>query len=60
MKNTKIKLIKYLLYGLIIALSVRYVPTNTIVNNNDILIIAAIASMSFGLIDMVSPSVVVK
>jgi hypothetical protein len=60
MKNKKIKLIKYLLYGLIIALSVRYVPTNTIVNNNDILIIAAIASMSFALIDMVSPSVVVK
>tara|TARA_B110000971_G_C19853303_1_gene428175 strand:- start:225 stop:428 length:204 start_codon:yes stop_codon:yes gene_type:complete len=53
--DTKKKLIKYLLLGLIVGISTRYIPTNTI-NNKEILMIAAIASISFGIIDMVSPS----
>jgi hypothetical protein len=54
--ETKKKLIKYLLFGLIVAMSSRYIPTNTI-NNKEILMIALIASISFGIIDMVSPSI---
>jgi hypothetical protein len=37
-------------------MSSRYIPTNTI-NNKEILMIALIASISFGIIDMVSPSI---
>jgi hypothetical protein len=54
--ETKKKFIKYLLFGLIVAISSRYIPTNTI-NNKEILMIALIASISFGIIDMVSPSI---
>lgn len=57
--DQKKKLIKYLLFGLVVGMSVRYVPTNQI-NNKEILMIAALASISFGIIDMVSPSIVVK
>ena len=55
----KKKLIKYLLFGLIIGISVRYIPTNKI-NNNEILTICAISSITFGIIDMISPSIVIK
>ena len=46
MKN---KLIKYLLFGIICALSLRYIPSSTI-ENKEIIIIAAIMSISFGII----------
>ena len=57
--DQKKKIIKYLLFGLIVGLSVRYVPTNQI-KDKEILMIAALASITFGIIDMVSPSIVVK
>jgi hypothetical protein len=57
--DRKKKLIKYLLFGLVVAISLRYIPTNRI-NNKEILMIAAIASISFGIIDIVSPSIVIK
>lgn len=57
--DQKKKMIKYLLFGLIVGISIRYVPTNQI-NNKEILMIAALASITFGIIDMVSPSIVVK
>jgi hypothetical protein len=57
--DRKKKLIKYLLFGLIVGLSIRYVPTNRI-DNKEILMISALASISFGIIDMVSPSIVVN
>ena len=57
--DKKKKLIKYLLFGLVVGISVRYVPTNKI-NDKEILMIAALASITFGIIDMVSPSIVVK
>ena len=67
MKNTlkvqdtdhKKKLLKYLLFGLVVGMSIRYIPTNQI-NNKEILMISAIASITFGIIDMVSPSIVIK
>lgn len=55
----KKKLVKYLLFGLIIGISIRYIPTKQI-DNNEILIIAAIASITFGIIDMYSPSIEIK
>lgn len=55
----KKKLVKYLLFGLIVSISVRYVPSNQI-NNKEILMIGALASIAFGIIDMISPSIVVK
>jgi hypothetical protein len=54
--DTKKKILKYLLFGIIVGISTRYVPTHTI-NNKEILMIAAIASISFGIIDMISPSI---
>ena len=54
--DTKKKILKYLLFGLIVGISTRYVPTYTI-NNKEIIMIAAIASISFGIIDMISPSI---
>jgi hypothetical protein len=57
--DRKKKLIKYLLFGVIVGISTRYVPSNR-VNDNEILMIAALASITFGIIDMVSPSIVVK
>jgi hypothetical protein len=57
--DRKKKLIKYLLFGIIVGMSIRYVPTNKI-NDKDILMIGAIASITFGIIDMVSPSIEVK
>jgi hypothetical protein len=57
--DRKKKLVKYLLFGIIVGMSVRYVPSNRI-NDKEILMIGALASISFGIIDMVSPSIVVK
>ncbi len=57
--DQKKKLIKYLLFGLVVGISVRYVPSNKI-NNNEIIMIAALASITFGIIDMISPSIVIK
>ena len=55
----KKKLLKYLLFGLVVGMSIRYIPTNQI-NNKEILMISALASITFGIIDMVSPSIVIK
>lgn len=52
----KKKIVKYLLFGLIVGLSVRYIPSHAI-NQKEIIMIAAIASISFAILDMVSPSI---
>ena len=54
--ESKKKIVKYLLFGLIISLSVRYIPSSTI-NNKEIIMIGAISSISFSIIDMISPSI---
>ena len=53
----KKKIIKYLLFSLIIYISILYIPANKI-NNTDIITISAISSISYAIIDMISPSVV--
>ena len=58
-RDTKKKILKYLLFGLIVGISIRYIPTSTI-NNKEVLMIAAIGSISFGIIDIVSPSITVN
>jgi hypothetical protein len=49
-------LIKYLLIGFIVALATRYIPSNTI-KNEEIIMIGAIASITFAIFDMYSPSI---
>jgi hypothetical protein len=53
------KIIKYVLFGLICAISLRYIPSS-IIKNKEILMIAAIMSISFAIIDMISPSIKVN
>lgn len=57
--DRKKKLVKYLLFGLVVAISIRYVST-TKIDNKEILMISAISSITFGIVDMVSPSIVVN
>jgi hypothetical protein len=52
-------IVKYLLFGLIVGVSVRYIPTQ-VINQKEIIMIAAIASITFAILDMVSPSIKVK
>jgi len=54
--DSKKKILKYFLFGLIIGITTRYIPSNTI-NNKELLMIAVIASVSFAIIDMISPSI---
>ena len=54
--DKKKNLIKYLLIGFIIALAARYIPRNTI-KNEEVLMIGAVASITFGILDMYSPSI---
>lgn len=59
-RNDRIKkIIKYLLFGFIIGISVRYIPTSTI-KDHEILMILIIGSIGFGIIDMVAPSIVIQ
>ena len=55
-QNISIKIIKYFIIGLIINLSLKYLPDNNI-NIYDITIISSIASISYAIIDMLSPSI---
>lgn len=53
------KAIKYILIGFIIMISVRYIP-NSILQNKEIIIIGAISSISYAVLDIVSPSIVIQ
>jgi len=55
----KKKIIKYLLFGLIVSASVRYIPSN-LIDQKEIMMIGAIGSISFAILDMVSPSIEIK
>lgn len=50
------KLLKYLVYGLIIASAIVFIPVNK-VRTKDTILISMIGSISFALLDMYSPSV---
>lgn len=52
------RIIKYILMGFIILVSVRYIP-NQPIETKEIIMIASIASIAFAMLDMVSPSVTV-
>jgi hypothetical protein len=52
------KLIKYLLISLIVIAAARYIPEYTL-PPGEILMIGATASIAFGVIDMVYPSIAV-
>ena len=56
--NTK-NLIKYLIIGLIVSLAVRYIP-DKILSNNEIITIGAIASVTYGILDMYAPSIFIN
>ena len=53
------RIIKYLLFGLVISICVRYLPEKTIYNN-EIIMIGAISSITFAIIDMIAPSIKLK
>jgi len=50
------RIIKYLLFGLIVCISARYVPSLPL-NYKEIIIIGCTASISFAIIDMISPTI---
>ena len=50
------KIIKFILIGLIIYLALKYVPDNKI-DEKEMIMISAIGTISFALLDMMSPSI---
>jgi hypothetical protein len=50
------KIVKYLLFAFVMALSLRYIPSNSI-STKEIIMISAISSITFSIIDIISPSV---
>jgi hypothetical protein len=53
------KIIKYVLFGLICGISLRYIPSSKM-QNKEILMISLIMSISFAIMDMISPSIKVN
>ena len=50
------RIIKYILMGFIVIMTTRYIPDN-ILKNKEIIMIGATSSISFAILDMVSPSI---
>ena len=53
------RIIKYILMGLVILVSIRYVPTQ-LLDTSELLMISFISSISFAILDMVSPSILIS
>lgn len=53
------KLVKYILMGLIIISAIKYVP-NSCLQDKEILMIGALSSITFAILDMVSPTIIVS
>jgi hypothetical protein len=53
------KLTKYILIGLIIILATKYIPNNEL-QTKEIIMIGATSSISFAILDMVSPAIVIN
>ena len=53
------RMIKYILMGFIILVAVRYIP-NQPIETREIIMIGLISSVSFGMLDMVCPSIKVN
>ena len=50
------RLTKYILMGLIVIIATRYIPDNTL-KTKEIIMIGATSSISFAILDMVSPTI---
>jgi hypothetical protein len=50
------KLTKYILMGLIVIIATRYIPDN-LLKTKEIIMIGATSSISFAILDMVSPAI---
>ena len=50
------KITKYILMGLIVVISLKYIPDNPL-KNKEIIMIGATSSISFAILDMVSPAI---
>jgi hypothetical protein len=53
--NNKEKLLKYVLMGIIVMLTVKYLPSY-ILNTDEIVMIGLTSSITFAILDMLSPS----
>jgi hypothetical protein len=53
------KLTKYILIGLIIVLATKYIPDNKL-QTKEIIMISATSSISFAILDMISPSITIQ
>ena len=53
------KITKYILMGLIVVFSIRYIP-NINLKNEEILMIGAISSITYAILDMVAPTIKIK
>ena len=54
---TKIqKITKYILMGLIVVVALKYIPDN-VLKTKEIIMIGATSSISFGILDMISPAI---
>ena len=54
--NNKEKLLKYVLMGIIVMLTVKYLPSY-ILNIDEIVMIGLTSSITFAILDMLSPSI---
>jgi hypothetical protein len=50
------RLTKYILMGLIVIIATRYIPNN-VLKNKEIIMIGATSSISFAILDMISPTI---
>jgi len=53
------RIIKYILMGLITLSSLRYIPSQ-LIDTTTMLTISCIVSISFAILDMISPSILIK
>ncbi len=53
------RIIKYILMGLIMLVSLRYIP-NQLLDNSELITISFISSISFAILDMISPSILIS
>jgi hypothetical protein len=52
------KIIKYILIGLIVVFATNYIPDNKL-KNKEIMMIGAISSIGFAILDMISPAITI-
>ena len=53
------RVIKYILMGLVMLVSLRYIPSQ-LIDGSELLTISFISSVSFAILDMASPSILIS